>query len=197
MVDPAVSPEAEFAGSVFLKSHYAHYVVYGTSVFALLWAADNVRRINKVNMTADKVKIQKLSAAEEEEFKRDGKELPPQTPEECLSTMIKVSDLVKSGAIEFLCKEYQYLSIFCLFFGALIYGTVDYPHGAAPWTAGAFFIGALVSMLCGYVGMRIAVHSNVRTAWSCCDSIDAGFHVAFKGGQVLGFALVGLGLLFL
>jgi len=52
-------------------------------------------------------------------------------------------------------------------------------------------------MTCGYIGMRIAVHTNVRTTWSCCTSIDDGFRMAFKGGQVLGFSLVGLALLVL
>jgi inorganic pyrophosphatase len=111
--------------------------------------------------------------------------------------MIKVSDLITSGAIEFLKKEYTYLAVFCAVFGALIYCTVDLPTDPFPWTTLAFFIGAATSMLCGYIGMRIAVHTNVRTTWSCCDSIDAGFKVAFMGGQVLGFALVGLGLLVL
>jgi len=111
--------------------------------------------------------------------------------------MQKVSDLVKSGAIEFLMKEYLYLGIYCVIFGALIYFAVDFPHTKMPWTLIAFFLGAITSMLCGYIGMRIAVHANVRTAWSCCDSIHEGFQIAFMGGQVLGFALVGLGLLFL
>jgi Na+/H+-translocating membrane pyrophosphatase len=52
-------------------------------------------------------------------------------------------------------------------------------------------------MECGYIGMRIAVYANVRTTWSCNKSIDDGFHVAFNGGQVLGFTLVGLALLVL
>ena len=52
-------------------------------------------------------------------------------------------------------------------------------------------------MFCGYIGMRIAVHCNVRTTWACNSSIDDGFQIAFMGGQVLGFSLVGLALLVL
>ena len=111
--------------------------------------------------------------------------------------MKKVSGLIKSGAIEFLRKEYTFLAIFCGIFGVLIYFTVDFPVRPAPYTTIAFFIGALTSMVCGYIGMRIAVETNVKTTWACCDSIDKGFHVAFRGGQVLGFALVGLGLVVL
>ena len=52
-------------------------------------------------------------------------------------------------------------------------------------------------MLCGLIGMRTAVFSNVRVTYSCNESIEKGFHVAFNGGMVLGFCLVGLALLIL
>ena len=45
--------------------------------------------------------------------------------------------------------------------------------------------------------MLVAVYANVRTTWHCNVSIDLGFHTAFHGGKVLGFALVGLGILVL
>lgn len=45
--------------------------------------------------------------------------------------------------------------------------------------------------------MCIAVYSNTRTCFQCCESTNAGFLTAFRGGQVLGFTLVGLALLVL
>jgi len=120
--------------------------------------------------------------------------------------MLKVSTLISNGAIEFLKKEYTYLGVFCAFFSILIYFAVDFPENAGtsgtatryiPYTTIAFYIGALTSMLCGYIGMRVAVFTNVRTTWCCNTSISDGFHVAFKGGKVLGFALVGLAILIL
>jgi Na+/H+-translocating membrane pyrophosphatase len=66
-----------------------------------------------------------------------------------------------------------------------------------PYTAVAFLVGAITSLLAGYIGMRIAVITNVRVAHQCTDSIGAGFKAAFLGGQVLGFMLVGLALLIL
>ena len=116
--------------------------------------------------------------------------------------MIKISTLISNGAIEFLKKEYSYLTIFCALFSALIYFAVDFPESAGvdgiyPYTTFAFYIGAATSMLCGYIGMRVAVYTNVRTTWSCCNSVSDGFHIAFKGGKVLGFALVGLAILIL
>jgi inorganic pyrophosphatase len=66
-----------------------------------------------------------------------------------------------------------------------------------PYTAIAFLIGAGTSILAGYLGMRIAVYTNTRTTFMCCEDISKGFLVAFRGGQVLGFILVGLALLIL
>ena len=123
--------------------------------------------------------------------------IPPQTQEDCLNLMIQISETIKTGADEFLKKEYTYLALFCALFGALIYLTVDLPTTKLPYTTVAFFVGALTSMLCGVIGMRIAVYTNVRTTYACNESIDKGFQVAFNGGQVLGFCLVGIAILVL
>lgn len=62
------------------------------------------------------------------------------------------------------------------------------------YTTVSFLIGGATSILCGYIGMRIAVHTNVRTTKECAEDIHLGFVVAYRGGQVLGFVLVGLAL---
>jgi len=66
-----------------------------------------------------------------------------------------------------------------------------------PYTATAFLIGSGTSILAGYIGMRIAVYTNTRTTYNCCIDTHKGFITAFRGGQVLGFVLVGLALLIL
>jgi len=111
--------------------------------------------------------------------------------------MWRIATLIQNGAITFLQREYTYLSVFCVAFAFLIYLVAEPIDDIYPYTTVAFLIGAVTSMLCGYIGMRIAVYTNVRTTLSCCRSIDDGFHVAFKGGQVLGFCLVGIALLVL
>lgn len=63
------------------------------------------------------------------------------------------------------------------------------------YTTSAFIIGGFTSILSGYIGMRIAVYTNVRTTKECAEDIHKGFVVAYRGGQVLGFVLVGLALL--
>ena len=92
------------------------------------------------------------------------------------------------------------LAIFCALFACIVLCAVDMPWNspnAFPFTTIAFLIGAGTSMLCGYIGMMIATTCNVKTTYLCnIDRFD-GFVVAFQGGQVLGFCLVGLALLIL
>ena len=65
------------------------------------------------------------------------------------------------------------------------------------YTTISFLIGGFTSILAGYIGMRIAVYTNVRTTKESATDISNGFHVAYRGGQVLGFCLVGMALLIL
>jgi inorganic pyrophosphatase len=97
-----------------------------------------------------------------------------------------------------------YLAIFSAVFAFIIGATVDAQEMGRtnnstnfPYTATAYLIGSGTSILAGYIGMRIAVYTNTRTTYNCCKSTHEGFMTAFRGGQVLGFTLVGLALLIL
>jgi Na+/H+-translocating membrane pyrophosphatase len=81
-------------------------------------------------------------------------------------------------------------------FAILIFFTAEVKFGTA-YTTIAFLIGGITSMASGYIGMQIAVYTNVRTTKECADDISHGFRVAYRGGQVLGFVLVSLALLVL
>ena len=59
----------------------------------------------------------------------------------------------------------------------------------------AFIVGAVTSILCGWIGMRIAVYTNVRTTHQCWKDLPSGFNVAIQGGSVMGLSLVSLGIL--
>jgi Na+/H+-translocating membrane pyrophosphatase len=78
-------------------------------------------------------------------------------------------------------------------FAVIIYLCAE-PIPYAPYTTIAFLIGGFTSILAGYLGMKVAVYTNVRTTKECATSVHDGFIVAFRGGQVLGFTLVGLAL---
>ena len=63
------------------------------------------------------------------------------------------------------------------------------------FTPFAFLTGGIWSMLAGLVGMKIATNSNARTAQAASESLNKGLRVAFSSGSVMGFTVVGLGML--
>lgn len=103
--------------------------------------------------------------------------------------MKEISGYIEEGAMAFLRKEYSYLAIFVIVvtLAILIFLNVQ--------TAVAFIVGALFSIISGFVGMRIAVKSNVRTAEAAKQGIKGALSVAFSGGSVMGLCVTGLGLI--
>src|SRR5690606_1848240 len=78
----------------------------------------------------------------------------------------------------------------------------DEPTEGSCWARGgftmlAFIIGALTSMASGYIGMMVAVYTNVRTTVEATRGWTPAFNAAFRGGAVMGFALSSLALLVL
>lgn len=65
------------------------------------------------------------------------------------------------------------------------------------YTAFAFVIGAVVSIICGAVGMIIATRANYKTTYCAKRSLAGAFRTAYRAGCAMGFALVSLGLLVL
>merc|ERR1719436_2017831 len=59
----------------------------------------------------------------------------------------------------------------------------------------AFIVGSLTSILAGWIGMKIAVFTNVRTAHECWLDLKSGFKVAIDGGCVMGLSLVCIGVI--
>jgi inorganic pyrophosphatase len=88
------------------------------------------------------------------------------------------------------------LTCFLGAFAVLLALTAEIEFGQL-YTTIAFLVGGLTSIASGYIGMMIAVYTNVRTTKECAEDIHKGFVVAYRGGQVLGFVLVGLALLIL
>ena len=93
-------------------------------------------------------------------------------------------------------QEYIFLAGFLSAFAVLLALTAEIKLGQF-YTTIAFLIGGITSIISGYIGMMIAVYTNVRTTKECAEDINKGFIVAYRGGQVLGFILVGLALLVL
>jgi len=114
--------------------------------------------------------------------------------------MNKISDQIASGARAFLQTEYKYLTVFVLvlsvFFIALY--TADPVSGHRTdgiKYAGNFLVGAILSASAGWGGMAVATDANVRTTQAADkQGLAKALRVAFTGGAVMGFTVVGLGL---
>ena len=104
--------------------------------------------------------------------------------------MQEIADSIYEGAMAFLKREYQILSIFVLVvFGLLVWKV-------AVETGVAFLAGASCSVLAGYLGMQSATKANVRTSQAAmAEGEGAALLVAFNGGAVMGLAVASLGLL--
>ena len=111
--------------------------------------------------------------------------------------MQKIAAAIRAGANASL--KHQYTTVFKVFavvfvlLLALAFGS----HGAMLFrvTPFAFLTGGIFSMLAGFVGMRIATSANARTANAASESLDKGLRIAFSSGSVMGFSVVGLGML--
>ena len=77
----------------------------------------------------------------------------------------KVAQQISDGANIFLLTEYLYLLIFIAIFALLIFFVGEHKQWTA-YTTVAFLVGALTSILCGFIGMKIATASNYRTTYS-------------------------------
>merc|ERR1719331_437332 len=67
--------------------------------------------------------------------------------------------------------------------------------GVNAGTMVAFVVGALTSIVSGYIGMKIAVYTNVRCTHQCWKDLGSGYDVAIRGGCVMGLSLVSIGVL--
>jgi len=63
------------------------------------------------------------------------------------------------------------------------------------YTAISFLVGAIVSIISGFIGMAIATSANFRTTYAAKKSLAFAFKTAYRAGVAMGFALVSLGLL--
>ena len=103
--------------------------------------------------------------------------------------MREIASHIEEGAMAFIKKEYKYLSIFVVCIFILIFIFLNYK------TAISFLVGAIFSMIAGYIGMKTAVKANVRTASAATHGMKEALGIAFSGGAVMGLSVVGLGIL--
>ena len=111
-----------------------------------------------------------------------------------------ISDKIKSGSRAFLMTEYKYLAgyVVVVFAALLVLYSVDPPSDDETdgiRYAASFLCGATLSAAAGYGGMAVATDANVRTTQAAKEhGLAKALRVAFTGGAVMGFTVVGLGL---
>lgn len=108
--------------------------------------------------------------------------------------MKSIADAIRRGASAYLKRQYKGVSIFfgCVFVILLILSLFGYTNKFIPF---AFLTGGFFSALSGFIGMKTATMANSRTASAAQDGLNRGLRVAFSSGAVMGFVVVGLGLL--
>eukprot|EP00262_Sarcandra_glabra_P016428 TRINITY_DN534_c0_g1_i1.p1 TRINITY_DN534_c0_g1~~TRINITY_DN534_c0_g1_i1.p1 ORF type:complete len:438 (+),score=83.13 TRINITY_DN534_c0_g1_i1:347-1660(+) len=137
---------------------------------------------------------------------------------EVIGKCAEIQNAISVGATSFLFTQYKYLGIFTVVFGVVIFlflGSVEgfstesepctYTTGQlckpalanAAFSTVAFLLGALTSVLSGFLGMKIATYANARTTLEARKGVGKAFITAFRSGAVMGFLLAANGLLVL
>ena len=108
--------------------------------------------------------------------------------------MQQISGYIRKGANAYLSRQYKVVGVFfaCMIVVLCIMAACGLLTWFVPF---AFLSGGFFSGLSGFVGMKIATAANCRTANACIDGLNRGLRVAFSAGSVMGFTVVGLGLL--
>lgn len=111
--------------------------------------------------------------------------------------MVKIASSIRAGANAYLKQQYSTVAkVFAVVFVILlIIAFASKGQMLSRVTPFAFLTGGIWSMLAGLIGMKIATSANARTANAAHESLNHGLNVAFSSGTVMGFTVVGLGIL--
>jgi K(+)-stimulated pyrophosphate-energized sodium pump len=111
-------------------------------------------------------------------------------------TMKKIAAAIRSGANAYLKRQYKTVATFFIITAVVLaILAFVFDEMVSPFVPFAFLTGGIYSTLAGFVGMKIATAANARTANAANESLDRGLNVAFSAGSVMGFTVVGLGIL--
>ena len=104
--------------------------------------------------------------------------------------MREIAGHIRDGAMAFLRREYKTMAIVVVVVAIIVGVAID------PITAVLYVVGAVFSVLAGFLGMRVATKGNVRTAHAAQEGgIGKALNVAFRSGAVMGICVSGLGML--
>ena len=111
------------------------------------------------------------------------------------ANMKELAGHIADGAMSFLKAEWKIMGYFVIIAAILLGYSGTLVEHSSPVIAIAFVIGAFLSALAGFIGMRIATKSNVRTTEAARTSLVKALKVSFTGGSVMGLGVAGLAVL--
>lgn len=154
----------------------------------IAWAIRNVRKVTNIDvMRESDIDLDEGDSISYDTITPSQKRLLLELGEKIKDVLI----LIFQGAKEFLKQEY----FICMIFVGVMYFVIAFLTPEAYYTATAFLIGAVVSIICGAIGMTIATSANYRTTYAAKRNLPLAFKTAYRAGVAMGFALVSLGLL--
>ncbi len=167
------------ANDVFLSLFWANFSIICICIIGIIYGFINFYLIMKVD-TSNKGTIN--DSLENE-----------------VNLMNQTALYIQNGANTFLMQEYFYLGIFIFVFFIIIFLIDNFKF----YTASAFLLGSIASIISGYIGMYVATRANVRVTYQAAlipderESLKCAFNTAFRGGCTMGFILTSLALLIL
>jgi len=103
-------------------------------------------------------------------------------------TMNRIAGYIREGSMAFLWRQYKALAVYCV----VVAGVIVYALGGV--AAGSFILGAFLSLLAGYIGMRAATWANLKTVQAAREgSKPNALLTALDGGAVMGLSVAALG----
>lgn len=134
--------------------------LYGCSLLAIFWAIFNIFAITQISFKSHGNTEALLSSQK-------------------IQDIIQIGSRIQQGASSFLKAEYSIMGVFILVFSLVVFFLVDFYgnklEGLHFYCTSAFVAGAITSILCGLIGMKIAVASNYRTTYMATQSLSDAF----------------------
>ena len=130
-------------------------IIYSVTAVGMLWAIINAYSVLSI----------KVEGAQGKDYLH----LENERDSDKIRMMVDIGGKISRGADTFLFQEYLIMCVFIVFFGGLVFGVVDIlgneSGGVSAYCTYAYVVGSVTSMLCGWIGMKIAVVSNFRTTF--------------------------------